>query len=225
LGLKNTCTSFNYSQTILFLQNVYITKNWEKSMEKGIFLDRDGVLIEEKGLIYKKEDIVILLGVADALKKLKTNGYILVVVTNQAAIARGLATEEDVEEMNKSLNQGLGNLIDMFYYCPHHPEMHPDVPEHARKYRIKCECRKPLPGMLFRAAKELGIDLNQSYMIGDMITDIIAGKSAGCKTIMVESPNNNKIIKSHVEVDENTKPDYYCKDLYEAVTKIILPRI
>lgn len=192
-------------------------------MRKGIFLDRDGVLIEEKGqLIYEKEDMVILPGVISALKKLKTNGYVLIVVTNQSVIARGLATEEYIGEMNRFLNEKLKNLIDRFYYCPHYPEMHPDVPEHAKKYRIKCECRKPLPGMLIRAAKELGIDLNQSYMIGDMITDIIAGSSAGCKTIMIESINKDKIIKSHVEIDKTTKPDYYCKDLYEAVTKIIL---
>lgn len=191
-------------------------------MIKGVFLDRDGVLIEEKGLIYKKEDMIILPKVADALKKLKNKGYALVVVTNQAAVARGLATEEEIEELNRVLNERLGNLIDRFYYCPHHPEMHPDVPMHAKKYRIKCDCRKPLPGMLLRAAKEFDIDLSQSYMVGDMITDIIAGKSADCKTIMVESVNNDKLIKSHIKIDETVKPDYYCKDLYEAVTKIIL---
>ncbi len=192
-------------------------------MRKAVFLDRDGVLIEEKGYpVYKKEDIIILPRVADALRKLKVKGYVLVIVTNQSAVARGLATEEDVQDINRFLNEELENLIDRFYYCPHHPEMHPDVPEYAKKYRIKCECRKPLPGMLLRAAKELELDLNQSYMIGDMITDIIAGSSAECKTIMIQSSNNDKVIKSHIKIDLTAKPDYKCKDLYEAATKIIL---
>ncbi len=192
-------------------------------MKKGIFLDRDGVLIEEKGYpLYKEEDLVILPRVIDALRELKRNNYALVVVTNQPVIARGLITEEEVEKLNRVLNEELDNLIDVFYYCPHHPEIHPDTPEYAKKYRIRCECRKPLPGMLLRGAKEFDIDLRQSHMIGDMITDIIAGKSAGCRTIMVESVSNDKVIKSHIEIDKTVKPDYYCKDLYEAATKIIL---
>jgi D,D-heptose 1,7-bisphosphate phosphatase len=193
----------------------------EKLSMKAIFLDRDGVLIEEKGYpVYKKEDIVVIPNVIEALRELKKKNYLLIVVTNQAAVARGLVSEEEIQDMNKSLNLSLNNLIDRFYYCPHHPEMHADVPEHARKYRIKCDCRKPLPGLLLRAAKELDIDLKESYMIGDMISDIIAGKSAGCRTIMVESVNNTKVISSHVEIDRNIKADYYAKDLAEAV-KII----
>ena len=117
-------------------------------MKKGIFLDRDGVLIEEKGhSVYREEDLIILPKVIDALRELKRNNYTLIVVTNQPVVARGLATEEEMEELHRILNERLGNLIDRFYYCPHHPEMHPDVPEHAKKYRIKCQCRKPLPGI------------------------------------------------------------------------------
>lgn len=195
------------------------------NMKKAVFLDRDGVLIEDKGFqIYKKVDSVILPRVAEALRELKKSNYLLVVVTNQPVIARGLATEEEVEELNKEINNQLGNLIDKFYYCPHHPEMHPDTPEHVKKYRIKCECRKPSPGMLLTAAKELDIDLMNSFMVGDMLSDIIAGKSAGCKTIMIESVNNDKIIKSYIEINKNIKPDYFFKDLYDAVIKIIIAK-
>jgi D-glycero-D-manno-heptose 1,7-bisphosphate phosphatase len=189
---------------------------------KAVFLDRDGVLIEETGkIICKNEEMKIIPGVKTALNRLKRRGYLLIVVTNQAAVARGLLSEEGVVEMNKFLNKNLDNLIDAFYYCPHHPEMHPDVPEHARKYRITCNCRKPLPGMLIAAAKDYNIDLEKSYMIGDMISDIIAGKSAGTKTIMIESVNSKRIIASHIAMDKSTKADYYSRDLQEALKYVM----
>lgn len=194
---------------------------FQNTMRKAVFLDRDGVLIKETGtIIYRKEDMILIHGVIEALRELKRKNYLLIVVTNQPAIARGLASEKEIEDMNMSLNQSMNNLIDGFYYCPHHPEMHADVPIHAIKYRIKCVCRKPLPGLILNAAKEQDIDLRASYMIGDMITDIIAGKSAGCKTIMVESVNNTKVIKSHVQIDTNVKPDFYAKNLADAVKYI-----
>lgn len=185
-------------------------------MKRAIFLDRDGVLNEENGFVFKKEDFFILPGVVEALKILKEKGYFLIAITNQPAIARGLISEEGVENFHKFMNQQLNNLIDKFCFCPHHPEMHPNVPDYAKKYRIKCGCRKPAPGMLLQAAKELDIDLEQSWVIGDMITDIVAGKLAGCKTIKVESPKNGTIIVSHIDFDKNIKPDKYVKDLLEA---------
>ncbi|MEM0465188.1 MAG: HAD family hydrolase [Candidatus Pacearchaeota archaeon] len=189
-------------------------------MKKAIFLDRDGVLIEETGeYISKKQDMKII-SVTETLKKLKSKGYLLVVVTNQAAIARGIITEEDLKEMNNFLNECLEKTIDAFYYCPHHPEVYPDIPEYAKKYRVKCNCRKPLPGLLLKASKEMNIDLKKSYMIGDMISDIIAGKSAGCKTIMIESINNKKIISSHIPIDVNTRADFYVKNLNEVLKYI-----
>jgi D-glycero-D-manno-heptose 1,7-bisphosphate phosphatase len=190
-------------------------------MKKAIFLDKDGVLIEETGnTVYKKEDMKVLAGVKEALKELKKRNYLLIVVTNQSAVARGLISEKNVKDMNDFLNQNLDNLIDSFYYCPHHPEMHNDVPLYAKKYRIKCNCRKPLPGMILNAAKDFDIDLKKSYMIGDMISDIIAGKSAGCKTILVESVNTGKLIKSHINMDLNIKPDFYSKSLLESLRYI-----
>ena len=186
-------------------------------MKKAIFLDRDGVINEERGLICNKEEIFILPGVKEALRKLKEKGFILIVITNQPAVARGLLSEEELEEIHEFMNKELEGLIDKFYFCPHHPEMHDDVPEHAKKYRIKCDCRKPLPGMILKAVKEFDIELDKSWMIGDMISDIATGKSAGCKTIMVESPKNNYVIKSHVNFDGNIKADNYAKDLLEVL--------
>ncbi|MDO8460068.1 MAG: HAD-IIIA family hydrolase [Nanoarchaeota archaeon] len=210
-------------------ENISATKIIEKiknlpdkiksSMKKAIFLDRDGVINDDEKdeFIYKKDDIFVRTSSKESLRKMKDKGYLLICITNQPLIARGLASEKEVEEINNLINQKIGNLIDRFYICPHHPEMHPDVPEHAKKYRIVCNCRKPSPGMLITAAKDFDIDLKKSWMIGDMITDIIAGKSTGCKTILIKSKSNSRLIKSAMPFDINTKPDFYADNLSDAI--------
>lgn len=186
-------------------------------------MDRDGVVIalnpkdEAYGFLLKQEEITILPGVLEALLKFKKKNYLRVVITNQPAVARGLISEEEVKQLHQYINSQLNNLIDAFYFCPHHPETHPDVPEHAKKFRIPCNCRKPLPGMILRAAKDFDIDLKKSWMIGDMISDIVMGQTAGCKTIMVKSAANERIIKSSQAFDPNIKPDEYADNLLEAV--------
>ena len=192
-------------------------------MNKAIFLDRDGVIVrlirnnEAYGLIYKKKDLVLLPGVKKALKELKKKGYYLIVVTNQPAVARGLISYEGVKKNNSIVNKKLGGLIDAFYFCPHHPEMHDDVPKHAIKYRIICDCRKPSPGMLIQAAKDFNLNLKKSWMIGDSITDIVVGDAAGCKTILIDSPSNDRINISGKPFNKNVKPDKFIKNLSEAV--------
>ena len=192
-------------------------------MNKAIFLDRDGVLNEiqaNKDFYYKGGDIIFLPGVFDALKIIKNKGYKIFVITNQPVIARGIASIEEIEKLHEFMNKTLTGLIDKFYTCPHHPEMHPDVPEHAKKYRIACNCRKPLPGMIFKAAEEFGVDIQKSWTIGDMITDIACGKAAGCKTIQVSSPHSIRITKSAMPFDKDIKPDHYAKDLLDATNFI-----
>ncbi|MEM2956387.1 MAG: HAD family hydrolase [Candidatus Pacearchaeota archaeon] len=180
-------------------------------MKKAIFLDRDGVINEDNDcLIYKKEQVRILPNVKEALKQFKENGYFLVVISNQPAIARGIITEKNVTEINRYINVKLDNIIDKFYFCPHHPNA--DLLE----YRKNCICRKPSPGLILQAAKELNIDLKKSWMIGDRISDIQAGKLAGCKTILIESENNKKIIESGVIIDTNIKPDKKVNNLMDA---------
>ncbi len=191
-------------------------------MRKAVFLDRDGVIIALKqndqavSFVCKKEEVVILPGVREALNTLKSRGYTLVVITNQPAVARGLMTIEEVEALHKFINDQLGNVIDRFCFCPHHPELHPDVPEHAKKFRIACDCRKPLPGMIIQAAEELGLDPKQSWMIGDMVSDVVTGIAAGCRTIMLKSAANDWVIKSSQPFDATVKPDRYAADLLEA---------
>ncbi len=189
-------------------------------MKKAVFLDRDGVINEINENIdfyYKKEDIIINPKINEALKILKKKDYLLIVITNQPVIARGIATLDEVSELHNFMNSKLNRLIDKFYICPHHPEMHPDVPEHAKKYRIACNCRKPSPGMILQAAKEFNIDLKKSWMIGDMVTDIACGNAAGCRTILIKSPHSKRVLKSATSFDPNIKPDFYASDLSDAV--------
>ncbi len=189
-------------------------------MQPAVFLDRDGVLNEvraDKDFYYKPEDIALLPKVIDAIHMIKKRGYKIFVITNQPVIARGIATIEEIETLHQSMNTKLGMLIDQFYICPHHPEMHPDVPEHARKYRVPCTCRKPLPGMILEAAKEHSLDLKKSWMIGDMVTDVLTGKAAGCRTIQIRSPHSSRIIKTSSSFDKEAKPDFYADSLYDSV--------
>jgi len=186
-------------------------------MNKAVFLDRDGVINAEGDYFSKIDDIKIYPWVLVSLKKIKERGYNTIVVTNQPAIARGLASEEEIKEIHDKMNHKLENLIDKFYFCPHHPEMHEDVPKYARKYRIDCDCRKPKPGMLLKAKEEFDIDFSKSYMVGDKISDIYAGREVGCKTILVKSDENKPKIISSIKIDENLKPDFYAKNLFYVI--------
>ena len=190
-------------------------------MKKTIFLDRDGVINKDVDNLYKIEQINILPNVPEALKKLKDQGFFLVVLTNQPVIARGLLTEEGAIKINEEISSIIykksGIKIDRFYFCPHHPSAN------LEKYRKNCACRKPLPGMIFQAKKENDIDLENSYMVGDRKSDILTGKKAGCKTIFILSGENvAKPILSSVSADEinQAEPDYTCKDLFEAAELI-----
>ena len=190
--------------------------------KKAVFIDRDGVIIalnpkdESHGFILKKDEISILPDVKEALRELKEKGYLLIVVTNQPAVARGMISEEELKELHRFINKRLGGMIDAFYFCPHHPEIHDDVPLQAKKYRVACDCRKPAPGMIFRAAKDFNIDLAKSWLVGDMISDIAMGKAADCKTIMVKSAANKRIIISAQEFEASNKPDFYTANLLDA---------
>lgn len=186
-------------------------------MHKAIFIDRDGVINEDIGYIYRIEDIKIPKDVPQSLKKFKEMGFLLIVISNQPVIARGLATEEMIKNMNKEINNKIktksGVFIDRFYFCPHHPNANVEA------YRKLCECRKPGTGMILQAAKDFDIDLKNSYMVGDRISDIIAGKNAGCTTFLVESKYNHKKIEGN-DYDMNTKPDFIINNLNDVIDLI-----
>ena len=142
-----------------------------------MFLDRDGTLNVDKGYVYRIEDWEWIPGAIDAIVELKKAGFLVVVVTNQAGIARGYYNEVDVIKLHAWLNEELkkhGAAIDGFYYCPHHPE-----------HGGACACRKPMPGMLYEAKQHFQIDLDRSWLVGDKVSDIQAGWAAGVKPILV----------------------------------------
>ena len=150
----------------------------------AVFLDRDGVLNEEVGYICRPDQISLIPGVGSAVKRLNESGFSVIVVSNQSAIGRGICSEIEIQQVNSHLSEQLswlGAKIMKFYYCPHHPT------EAMGDYLQTCECRKPNPGMLRQAASDLDLDLTKSVMVGDRLTDIEAGRSVGCRTVLIEN--------------------------------------
>lgn len=151
--------------------------------QKAVFLDRDGTINIYKGLITNAEAIELIDGAADAIRTINRSGYLAVVITNQPVIARGDCTPEDLEDIHRRLEELLGEhgaYLDAVYFCPHHPDS--GFPGENTAYKIPCDCRKPKPGMILRAAAEYHIDTSASWMVGDDIKDVLAGTAAGCKT-------------------------------------------
>ena len=195
-------------------------KPHDVSTQAAVFLDRDGVLIEDRELLADPAEIRVLDGVGAAIGALKDAGFRLVVVSNQAVVARGLITEQEVDtihhRMQTLIRQAGGPELDAVCFCPHHPEA--TVPE----YRCVCPCRKPRPGMLLRAAEEHDLDLKASFMVGDRMTDIMAGAAAGCRTVLVQTGrHNDPPIITIDPPDPSCQPDYTCPDLRAAAEWII----
>jgi D-glycero-D-manno-heptose 1,7-bisphosphate phosphatase len=191
------------------------------AMTSAVFLDRDGVLIEDVDLLTRAEGMQILAGVPSALSRLTQAAYQLIVVTNQPVIARGLLTEAELEALHGKLQSELARLgapsMTAFFYCPHHPQATLEA------YRQDCLCRKPRPGMLLEAARRHQIDLSSSFMVGDRITDIIAGARAGCRTILVQTGRHlAPPIATREPIDVNCKPDWTCAGLEAAADWILL---
>jgi D-glycero-D-manno-heptose 1,7-bisphosphate phosphatase len=156
-----------------------------KPLRPAVFLDRDGVLIEDIDQLVRSEDLRVLPDVPAALERLHWAGFLLLVVTNQPIVARGLITENRLRTIHEDLDRMLQNAgappIDGFFFCPHHPRAN------LAAYRLDCPCRKPRPGLLLDAAREHDVTLAASFMVGDRLSDIAAGARAGCRTILVET--------------------------------------
>ena len=156
---------------------------------KAVFLDRDGTVIFERGYITVAEKVELLPGSAAAIVRLRSLGWKVIVVTNQGCVAKGMITEDELGAINFRMIALLGAEgaeLDGVYCCPHHPEG--VLPEYA----IECDCRKPRPGLLERAASEHGLDLDQCVMIGDTQRDIGAAAAAGAKSILVLTGHGSK---------------------------------
>jgi histidinol-phosphate phosphatase family protein len=179
----------------------------------AVFLDRDGTLNEDPGYISNPEKVVLFPDTGDALALLKKYGFLLIVISNQSGIARGLMTIQDVEAVNEKINTLLSEFkvkIDAFYFCPAHPEFSPEE---------ECECRKPSPKLLLEAAKEFNVDLQKAYIIGDSITDVQCGKNAGIRTILVRTGNGEESIS--ILQKENNFPTFVAENILTACNFIL----
>jgi D,D-heptose 1,7-bisphosphate phosphatase len=183
-------------------------------MAKCVFLDRDNTIIDDPGYLTDPAAVKLLPGADQALRSLAEAGWKLVLVSNQSAIARGLLTEEGLDRVHGELRRQLrerGVNLDGIYFCPYHPDAT------VERYAHESPDRKPQPGMLLRAAKDLQIDLAASWMIGDAPRDVEAGQRAGCRTIRVLSKPSDDT----AHPDEDVRPDYSVRNLVDAA-RIIL---
>lgn len=169
----------------------------------AVFLDRDGVLAEERSYIASIDDLKIFPYAAGCIRQIHKKGYYAIVATNQSGIARGLFTEELMQEMNDFLICELD--VDAVYYCPHHPE------GKVMQYRKKCNCRKPGTGMFEAACRDFEINMSESYMVGDRAGDIMAGQNAGIATVLLESGYGT------ARMEKDVMPDYILKDLRDVI--------
>lgn len=180
-------------------------------MNWAVFLDRDGVINEEVEYLSTPDQLKLIPGTAQAIKILNEREIPVIVVTNQAGIARGYFSELQLVSIHKTLRDilaGAGAYIDRFYYCPHHPIMG------LGSYQANCNCRKPKPGMLLQAADDFKLDLALCYLIGDKASDIAAGKEVGCRTVLVQTGYGSQEWQNWSAL---TKPDHVAKELSAAV--------
>lgn len=183
------------------------------------FLDRDGTVNEEVEFLRSPDQLRLIAGAGPAIRSLNDHGVLTCVISNQSAVARGFLTEEDLVPIHRKLGEELllsRARLDRIYYCPHHPS------EGRPPYNIVCDCRKPATGMLRRGAEELGIDLERSFVVGDRIVDVQAGKAVGATTVLVLTGYGR------ISVTEcnaaGVQPDFTAPSIVEAVD-VILQRI
>jgi D-glycero-D-manno-heptose 1,7-bisphosphate phosphatase len=185
-------------------------------LRPAVFLDRDGVVIEDSHYVNSIDRVRLLPGSAEAIASLNRARWPVVIVTNQAGIARGIFSIETMNAIHGHLTdllRGYGARLDGIYFCPHHSA------GEVAEYRRDCDCRKPKPGMLFLAARELGIDLVRSWMIGDKLSDLEAGSAAGCRTVLVRTGYGSLV--NPLELSrEPLKLELISADLADAVVKL-----
>ena len=195
-----------------------VKAGWSDELMKkyaAVFLDRDGTINEEVGYMDSLEKLKIIPEAFEAIRLINQNGMKAVVITNQSGVARGLFSEEFVQTVHAIIQEQLKArkaFIEAFYHCPHHPT------EGQGVYLQACNCRKPAPGLLFKAADEMEIDLGRSYMIGDMPKDIDAAKRAGAKGILVRTGYGQEHRAFDVE------PDYIAGSILDAARWILKDR-
>jgi len=187
----------------------------------AVFIDRDGTLTEEVGYVNHPARLKLLPRAAEAIRRLNAAGVAAVVVTNQAGVARGYFSEDVLHAVNDALRAQLARAharLDGLYACLHHPS------EGSAPYRAQCECRKPKPGLLLRAADELGLDLGRSTMVGDKASDLVPGRTVGAAAVLVLTGyglGEWEYRRRHFEVE----PDHVADDLLDAVDWALTRRV
>jgi D,D-heptose 1,7-bisphosphate phosphatase len=183
--------------------------------KRAIFIDRDGVINKEVGHLNSLSQFELISGVAESIRKINNKGILVIIITNQPVIARGELSEKELRIIHNKMDTLLGlsgAYVDAIYYCPHHP--HKGFKGEIAELKKECLCRKPSPGMILKAADELNVALDKSWMIGDSTSDILAAKNANVKSILVKTGHSGKDGKY------NTKPDYIANNLKEAINWI-----
>lgn len=196
--IKDMGTPERYYAVSADVENGKVQRLNASNSRPAIFLDRDGVINKEVNLLNKEEQMELIPGAAEALRLINKSDYLAIVVTNQPVIARNLCTLEELDRIHMRMETLLGQehaYINALYFCPHHPDS--GYPEERKEYKMKCNCRKPAPGLLLQAAKDWNIDLANSYMIGDSDRDIQAGINAGVKkSICIETNKANALLEA-----------------------------
>jgi D-glycero-D-manno-heptose 1,7-bisphosphate phosphatase len=190
----------------------------DQEMKRAVFIDRDGTISEEVGYINHVSRFRLFPYAAAAIKHLNDCGWLAIVITNQAGVARGYFSEDIIQNvhaaMTKELESG-GAKLDGIYYCAHHPSVG-DPP-----YRLDCDCRKPKPGLISRAAKDFDIDLEKSWMVGDRYSDVELARNAGLRSVFVLS-GYGRGEWEHQRTNWTQQPDLVAENLLEAAREIVL---
>lgn len=185
--VKDMGTPERYAQVVKdYSSGIVTSKNLQKP-QKAVFLDRDGTINRYVGFLRRLDQFELLPGAAEAIRRINASGYLAIVVTNQPVIARGEVTRDELELIHHKMETLLGlegAYVDAVCYCPHHP--HKGYEGEVADLKIDCDCRKPKPGMIVRAAEKYHINLEESFMVGDGENDVKAGISAGCKTVLIQ---------------------------------------
>lgn len=205
--VKDMGTPERYQQVSRDFKNGTVTAKNLKNRQRAIFLDRDGTINKYVGFLRKPEELELIDGVAEAIKLINCSGYLAIVITNQPVVARGEISIPQLNYIHEKLETLLGQegaYFDGLYYCPHHP--HSGYEGEIKELKIECDCRKPKPGLILRAAEDFNIELSRSWMIGDGENDVLAGKAAGCRTI---------------KIGGDCGADYIAPDLVAAVNMIL----
>lgn len=214
--VKDMGTPDRYDEVTAAVLNGTVAKRNLANQQKCVFLDRDGTINVEKGFLNDPEELELIPGAADAVRRINASEYLAVLITNQPVIARGECSFEGFDEIQRKLETLLGRegaYIDAVYYCPHHQDS--GFEGEVRELKFRCRCRKGRPGMIEDAAEDLNIDTAVSWMIGDKTSDVQCGMNAGCRTVLLATGSNG----SDGRFDR--EPELKARDLADAVDAIL----